>query len=532
MAATFLSKYSQVLSVVALVGVGFSASAQGLVNDNAKISVAASTFLIIDGGGFTNNGVGGQVTNAGTIDVDGTWTNNSATNVFGATPTATTGGTVRLDGGAQSITGSQPTRFWDLTAGGTLRKTLVGVNASVYNQITLNTGVDLNTRTLTLENSANNAILGTGVVVAETPPASGYGILSWNIGNSTVANYTVPFGTSFGTPIPVLYNIASAGTVTGFVSPYKNFSTYPSGDNNTPMPTTVTHITDDYANDNSSKVIDRFWVIENTATNNYSTYPNINLTFTYDDVDLLGNTITEANLVAQRFNSNLGENRWGDWLYSPVANTATNRVTVNLTRVEDYFPVWTLVDNSDPLPIELARFVGQCDDNGILVSWTTYTETDNDLFRLERSKNGVDFFEVEVIAGAGNSNQPINYQVVDNNAYNGTSYYRLISVDVYGNESVSQVIAVTCGDESTDFTFINAYEIDNTDLMLEFTAALNELYTVTLFDASGRIILNSGSKAVDGMNKVRMPVGDVAKGIYIVNLQNETKRFSRKVLLK
>jgi len=122
--------------------------------------------------------------------------------------------------------------------------------------------------------------------------------------------------------------------------------------------------------------------------------------------------------------------------------------------------------------------------------------------------------------------------VLDLESYGGTSYYRLKNTDTYGKEEYSQVIAVTCGTELTDFTFINAYEIDNTDLLVEFTASENERYTVTLFDASGRIVYNHNSKAMDGMNKVRLPVGNLAHGIYIINLQNDTRRFSRKVLMK
>ncbi len=516
------------MSLILLSALSFG---QGVLNDNAKISVSSGTFFIIDNGGFTNNGASGQVANAGTITVDGTWTNNSTTNVFGATPTLSTGGMVLLDGGPQNIRGLEPTHFYDLTAGGAGfgdSKTLLAVDADVFGQVTLTTGILLNSQTLTLHNTLPAAIAGSGVLVAETPPASGYGMLSWNIGNLT-GNYTVPFGTLTGVSIPVNYNIASAGTGST-ADAFKNFSTYPTAVTNVPVAATVTRVTDDFGNDNSSKVFDRFWIIDNDAQGNYATYPNISMTMNYLDAELSG-TITEANLVAQRFNNNPGENRWGDWLYSPVANTAGNTVTVNLTRVEDYFPVWTLVDNSDPLPIEIARFVGQCDDNGILVGWTTYSETDNDLFTLERSKNGVDFEEVEVVAGAGNSNQPINYQVLDENAFGGTSYYRLRSTDVYGKQDYSPVIAVTCGEESTDFTYVNAYEIDNTDLQIEFTASNNEPYTVTLYDASGRIILNHNSKAAEGMNRLRLPVGNVAKGIYIVNLQNSSKRFSKKVML-
>jgi len=518
-----------------------AAFGQGLVNSDAKISIAANTFLVVNNGGFTNNGTGGQVTNAGTFEVDGDWTNNSSTFVFGTTPTASTGGTVILDGAAQNIAGTNRTHFYNVTAGGSARKVLsVGAAgaeaAKVYNVVTLTTGVDLNARILSLENGLNTAIAGAGVLVAENdPPNSGY--LNWNIGNTNTGNYTVPFGNSAGTSIPLVYNISNAGTPSMSPDPIKRFSTYPTQDNNlslvtSSMPPSVTHLHDDYGNDNTSKVIDRFWIVDNDAQGKYSAYPNVLLSFGYTADDLAGNTITAPahnNLVAQRFNDI--ENRWHDWLYGAPSGTP-NVHTINLTRIEDYFPVWTLVDQSDPLPIELARFVGQCQEGGVEISWTTYTETNNDYFTLERSKNGVDFEVVDVIAGAGNSNSPITYKVLDLESYGGTSYYRLKNTDTYGKEEYSQVIAVTCGTELTDFSFINAYEIDNTDLLVEFTASENERYTVTLFDASGRIVYNHNSKAMDGMNKVRLPVGNLAHGIYIINLQNDTRRFSRKVLMK
>jgi hypothetical protein len=529
------------LAAIGLVTLGMSAFGQGLVNSNAKISIAASTFLVVDNGGFSNNGVGGEVINAGTFEVDGTWENNSATNVFGATPTAATGGTVILDGGAQSISGTNRTHFYNVTAAGSARKVLsvgaAGAEAArVFNVVTLTTGIDLNARSLRLENGLPTAISGAGVLVAENdPPNSGY--LNWNIGNTNTGNYTIPFANSTGTSIPLVYNISNAGTPSASPDAIKRFSTYPTQDNNlslvtSSMPPSVTHLHDDYGNDNTAKVIDRFWIVDNDAQGNYSTYPNILLSFGYAAADLVGNTITapaQNNLVAQRFNNI--ENRWHDWLYGAPSGTP-NVHTINLTRIEDYFPVWTLVDQSDPLPIELARFVGQCKDGGVEISWTTYTETNNDFFTLERSKNGVDFEVVDVIAGAGNSNSPITYKVLDLESYGGTSYYRLKNTDTYGKEEYSQVIAVTCGTELTDFTFINAYEIDNTDLLVEFTASENERYTVTLFDASGRIVYNHNSKAMDGMNKVRLPVGNLAHGIYIINLQNDTRRFSRKVLMK
>lgn len=577
-----MSKHTLVIgmAVIGLISVGMTAFGQGLVNSNAKISIAANTFLVVDNGGFTNNGGVGQVTNAGTMEVDGDWANNSGTNVFGATPTATTGGVVILDGGVQNIQGSTPTHFFDLVAGGTgfaNRKFLNGVDASVFGQVTLTTGIDLNTRTLTLENGNTNAILGAGPVVAETPPLSGYGYLSWKIGTAATGTYTIPFANATGASIPLVYDITVAGTPNAVVSDYKKFSTYPTplwdnlpvpvvpGDN--PLnPVHIPHLTNaaqsafsQTMSANADRIVDRFWIIDDDIQGNYNIdvtnyigdqlvtndYPRVTLSFNIQNTDWNagGNVITAGSmLAAQRFNhvdaDNLnpfngtsGGGIWGDWRYSPASTAGSGTVTLELTRIEDFFPIWTLADNSDPLPIELARFVGQCQDGGIELSWTTYTETNNDFFTLERSKNGVDFEVVDVIAGAGNSNSPITYRVLDMESYGGTSYYRLKNTDTDGKEEYSQVIAVTCGTELTDFSFVNAYEIDNTDLLVEFTAAENEAYTVTLFDASGRLIYNHNSKATDGMNKVRLPVGNLAHGIYIINLQNETRRFGRKVMM-
>jgi hypothetical protein len=538
-----------------------TASAQGVVNNGAKINIASGTFFNIDGGGFTNQ-TSGQVTNAGTMQVEGAWTNNDALGVFGAAPTASTGGVVQLDGAAQNITGSTPTNFYDLTALGTDHKSLSGVDANVFNVLTL-TGrsLKLNTRTLDLESSSTGAVTGTGKIISETGPASGgYGVLRWNIGTNT-GNYTVPFGTDAATPADLSfgYNITTAGSPT---SNYKTFSTYvtdaynsfdeTSYPNITPgpypagawsdLPLTVNHLTDDYIQAAHRWVVDRFWIIDaaniGEGQGGYAVKPRIEYVFKYDQAEVAApNHIVESNLIAQRYNHTL--DKWGDWLYgvpSVITNAGANTTTIQIaqdasTWTEDMYPVWTLVDNSDPLPIELVRFVGQCGGGKIDLSWTTWTETNNDFFTLERSNNGVDFEVVDVIAGAGNSNQPISYSVTDEQPYGGTSYYRLKDTDTGGKSSYSEVIAISCGTDGNDFNYVNAYDVDQTDIVVEFTAAENEDFTIMLYDASGKRALDFGGVAIDGMNKVKLPAGDLARGVYIINLSNAQRNFSKRVML-
>lgn len=543
---------------------------QGMINDGAKINLTAGTFLNIDGGGFTNRATAGaQVTNAGSILVEGDWTNDNSTGVFGATPTALTGGTVVLDGGAQEITGNEETRFFNLTVEGSDVKTLTGTGSSTgttaYGTLRLdNQHLDLNVRTLTIENQDEATAfdqVGVGSIISETGPNDGgYGVVRWDIGtpptltapNST--DFVVPFGTggyTTGDLIPFTYGVNRPGLA---ASTYRTFATYPTDDGNsfaTYAPYSVTHLTDDFGTDNGVSVIDRFWIIdeENVGTGadgdggtvddpDYSAQPTVYYTFTYSAADLTGNSITPSQITPQRWNHD--EDRWLDWLYAnpqfvntPGSRTLTMTIGADATTwEEDMYPVWTLVDNSDPLPIELVRFTAQCDGDNILVRWMTWTETNNEYFTLERSFNGVDFEQVDIVEGAGNSNQPISYEITDYNSLQGTSYYRLKDTDSFGKESYSDVIAVTCGEESNEFNFVNAYEVDQSNVVVEFTAKTNEKFNILLYDMTGRIAMDFSGAANDGMNKVRIPTGNLARGIYIVNLNNNIKNFSERVMLR
>jgi hypothetical protein len=44
-------------------------------------------------------------------------------------------------------------------------------------------------------------------------------------------------------------------------------------------------------------------------------------------------------------------------------------------------------------------------------------------------------------------------------------------------------------------------------------------------------VLDYNGVSVGGMNKIQLPTGDIAKGIYIINLTNNVKNFSKRVLL-
>ena len=82
--------------------------------------------------------------------------------------------------------------------------------------------------------------------------------------------------------------------------------------------------------------------------------------------------------------------------------------------------------NVSVLPIELISFeVTPKETGNALCQWVTATEKDNKQFVLQRSKDAINFSDVEIIKGAGDSNSPIEYSFTDTKPFEGVSYYRL-----------------------------------------------------------------------------------------------------------
>lgn len=99
-----------------------------------------------------------------------------------------------------------------------------------------------------------------------------------------------------------------------------------------------------------------------------------------------------------------------------------------------------------PLPIELVEFNGVNNIDHNIITWVTVTEINNDYYTLERSTDGVNWSEINVTDGAGNSLTPILYSYKDYNYIeNVTNYYRLKQTDFDGVFKYFNIIYITNG---------------------------------------------------------------------------------------
>lgn len=100
------------------------------------------------------------------------------------------------------------------------------------------------------------------------------------------------------------------------------------------------------------------------------------------------------------------------------------------------------IDCSVALPVELLSFSAKEQENQVFLYWQTASETNNDFFSIERSKDLKSWEQVQEVAGIGNSTQTQSYQAIDPQPYAGTSYYRLKQTDFDGTISYSSAIAI------------------------------------------------------------------------------------------
>lgn len=379
-------------------------TAGGALSVNGNFSIGSGSSF--DAGAFTHN-IGGNFSNNG---------------VF----TSSTSEIILEGPSTQSIftTNGTNTSFYDLYLNKSGNNVILNVNVTIDNTFFLANGaVDLNGYVLTLNNGVSSAISRTnGYIISENPNNSGK--LRWNMGSST-GDHLFPFGTSGGAYIPFTFNLTE-GTI-GNVT----VSTYPTGANNCPLPSSPVVVTE--AND-PSNVVDRFWQIDKDGVSGTA-----NMTFTYanNEVPEKG----EEELQAQRWNGI----SWDAAIGGQISDASAN--TVSVTGVSAFSP-WALAKKAAPLPIELLSFSASWNRKILNLNWETLSEMNNNYFTVERSGDAIVFDELAQVTGSGNSNVLVKYSLSDDDPFSGTSYYRLKQTDYDGKMKYSEIITIkNCSEE-------------------------------------------------------------------------------------
>ena len=165
------------------------------------------------------------------------------------------------------------------------------------------------------------------------------------------------------------------------------------------------------------------------------------------------------------------------------------------------------------LPVGLLNFHARQDNvtNGVDLSWTTSSETNNSYFTIEKSSDAVNFVFVQKVATeavGGNSAVALDYTGFDASPYSGISYYRLKQTDLDGHDHYSTIQSVNFVRKDPLSIYPNptrgAVTVSGIDVRLSSIRA-------EWFDAGGRLV---GQESVAAQNGRAMLNPHLNNGIY------------------
>ncbi len=183
--------------------------------------------------------------------------------------------------------------------------------------------------------------------------------------------------------------------------------------------------------------------------------------------------------------------------------------------------VYTVSDDTAPLPIELSSFTSATHGNNVVLTWETATETNNFGFQIERSVDKPELWRtIGFVQGAGAANSPNAYTFVEHDLLPGKYLYRLKQIDTDGTFKYVDPIEVDIGDVPGGFglsqNFPNPF---NPLTTIAFAVAERSDVAIRMYDMIGREVqVLVEREFVPGNYRVSFDGTNVSSGVYVFRM--------------
>ena len=197
------------------------------------------------------------------------------------------------------------------------------------------------------------------------------------------------------------------------------------------------------------------------------------------------------------------------------------------------------------LPIELRDFSGTAESFGVILRWSTATESNNYGFEIEKrriqntefsaSKEGMHWILSGFVAGAGTSNAPRKYSYVDKNLSPGKYAYHLKQIDRDGKSTFSRSVEVVVGVAPKVFALSQNYPNPfNPTTTIEYTLPEAGKASLRIYDVLGKEVatLVNGELKAGVTHKAVFEASKLSSGIYFSRLEFSASDGSGKQLMK
>lgn len=231
----------------------------------------------------------------------------------------------------------------------------------------------------------------------------------------------------------------------------------------------------------------------------------------------------------------------GNWLDIGGSGSGTPTGTITSSVNFTTFSAFALANGlggSNPLPVEWLSFTGKQEEQGIILTWQTASEKDNDFYTIEQSRNGREFTGIGNITGSGTTHQISTYQFFDEQPIIGIGYYRIKQTDYDGKFDFSRIIAVEYDpfeDQALKGTALLIYP--NPVAGKEIRVAVNNKFVeedmeLSILDTKGRLYLLENITLSDNMLDVGIEKSVLTPGLYTIRLTGQSGVYTGKLIVQ
>jgi hypothetical protein len=189
------------------------------------------------------------------------------------------------------------------------------------------------------------------------------------------------------------------------------------------------------------------------------------------------------------------------------------------------------------IPVELASFNADVNDENVLLKWTTASELNNRGFEVERSnveikQSELSWNKVVFLEGRGTTTEIVQYSYVDKPDAPGKYTYRLKQIDFDGTVTYSNAIEVDIKGPKDYALYQNFPNPFNPSTIIKIALPEKSSVTLTIYNMLGEKIkdLLVGDKEA-GYHQINFDASNLPSGVYLYKLSSGKFNSTKKMVL-
>jgi hypothetical protein len=182
--------------------------------------------------------------------------------------------------------------------------------------------------------------------------------------------------------------------------------------------------------------------------------------------------------------------------------------------ITSFSPFAVAYEMQEALPVKMLDFSANMVGTEVHLYWKTASETNSSHFEIERSPDLVDFEKIGKVEAAYFSNTAKEYNLIDAQPLNGSSYYRLVQVDKDGKSEIYGPVMIHAKSNDADWSvYPNPFQ-DIININCKDCSDISEIHISDLHGKPlKRIQLNRKQQ-----ENSTFDLSDLSSGVYFVSI--------------